>query len=846
MSHPLHAHLASQLEEKLKRRRVVLFYDPRKEFTAFVEEELEEIGRAANDLERVAVSETLTTIVPYHGSLFGVRSLAEPVVQQDAPGPVLIYLPGAKRHNEGSVLLELELGGATYEPQLKRLARHVLRGFFTDGAIDEMLQPEALTYADVVALVGQAEGGGQASVLKTILPDLPSEMMLAIWLSSDVPDQQISQRAAADELYQLIRARLGLEIDPATSLVEARMRCRRYVLVNEFRDDLAADPPAVTSTVPSAPSKEHLDRVRSVAQSMRRDHGNLYPDTADQVEAELDLSEAEVDPLSLGAIDTFRFEERRLLSAAVDLVAKGQYDRALELVEGRSRSFWLDRDVARRAQWEACRLAAKLGQEAARVGASLAKPPATASAWMEAYTDAGGWFQLDRLQRRVEAWLGRMDEEPEAEPAVASLRSECDELLKTMALGFSAALAEAGWNLDGPEAQTHVYPGKVKGAAGKVAYFFVDALRYEMGVELAEHLEGAEELSLTPAVAALPTITPVGMAALLPGASSSFSVVESNGKLAAQIGETELTGWADRWKYLQARVPGVAELSLSAVVQRRPKDLSSIVDDCSLLIVRSQDIDFAGEQDNELARQVMDTVIGNLARAVQKLAKAGIESFVITADHGHLFSLRREEDMRTDNPAGNAVGLHRRCWVGRGGTTPAGCTRVSGAELGYDTDLDFVFPTGLGVFRSGGGLAYHHGGVSLQELVVPVLSFRLAAASEGRTAEKLAQLGDVPDAVTNRVVAVKVTVIGDVLSTKPMRLRVMLLSDGEQVGEGGMASSGDFDIGSGVLTAERGTEANVALMLSRDDCTSVQIVLQDADSRAIYDQTSTLPVKLGI
>ena len=64
---------------------------------------------------------------------------------------------------------------------------------------------------------------------------------------------------------------------------------------------------------------------------------------------------------------------------------------------------------------------------------------------------------------------------------------------------------------------------------GRVAYFFVDAMRFEMGVELARQLEVTKDLTIRPAIAALPTITPVGMAALLPGASASFSVVEQKG-----------------------------------------------------------------------------------------------------------------------------------------------------------------------------------------------------------------------------------------------------------------------------------------------------------------------------
>ena len=86
-------------------------------------------------------------------------------------------------------------------------------------------------------------------------------------------------------------------------------------------------------------------------------------------------------------------------------------------------------------------------------------------------------------------------------------------------------------------------------------------------------------------------------------------------------------------------------------------------------MVRSQEIDALGENVDELtARSAMDSVIGNVARAIRKLAKAGIESFVITADHGHQFSIRKDDDMKIDNPGGDTVELHRRCWIGHGGS----------------------------------------------------------------------------------------------------------------------------------------------------------------------------------
>ena len=160
----------------------------------------------------------------------------------------------------------------------------------------------------------------------------------------------------------------------------------------------------------------------------------------------------------------------------------------------------------------------------------------------------------------------------------------------------------------------------------------------------------------------------------------------------------------------------------------RPSKLEATIGDASLVLVRSQEIDLAGE--TGFARYVMETVVSNIARAARKLASAGVEAFVVSADHGHQFASRKEEDMRIDAPGGDTVELHRRCWIGRGGATPPGTIRVSAAELGYDSDLDFVFPKGLGVFKAGGDLAYHHGGISLQEMVVPVVTFRIPAAPE--------------------------------------------------------------------------------------------------------------------
>ena len=91
----------------------------------------------------VFVRDRQTLVARYEGSFFAVRAAVESTVAEDEPDPLLIYVPGVARDQNDSVLMELEKGGTRYEPQLKRHARTLLRRFYTDGEIDDMLAPEA-------------------------------------------------------------------------------------------------------------------------------------------------------------------------------------------------------------------------------------------------------------------------------------------------------------------------------------------------------------------------------------------------------------------------------------------------------------------------------------------------------------------------------------------------------------------------------------------------------------------------------------------------------------------------------------------------------------------------------
>ncbi len=854
MSHAFHRYLCKQLGEQLLRRRVVVFYDPRREFGPFVDE-LPEAGPGLGQLPRVFLDsqpDPTAHLARFDGSFFGLRASVEPVAKLNNPDFLIIYLPGVVRDRKNSVLMELETGGTRYEPQLKRLARNVLRQYHTDGDIDQLLASETVTYQDIADFLQQSERGAtQPSMLRTIFGGLSSEDLLARWLADDAEDNVIAEKNATGELLKLIESRLGYELDSATSIGFARGKVVRYVLANDFRSDLNCDPPSIISIVPAPGTSEQLNRVRDVVARLRAAHSAAYQELADQAEATLGLSTAGINPAHIGSVDTFRFEEKALLGYADALIARKKYAEALDIISHRSRSFWIDRDVARRAQWDACRFMAELGHAVEEIHPEVSqfasKAGTSAARWLEAYTKPRGWHRLDLLHRSLEAWVAKMNDEPEAEKGLGVVRRHHEDVLKKMAEGFSRAFAQSGWTIPGALHQTRIYTDVVKTMGGRVAYFLVDAMRYEMGVDLAQQLQHSKDVTVRPAIAVLPSITPLGMAALLPEASSSYSVVVHRGHLAARIGDTVMPSLAERMRYLRAVRGDAKDLDLGNLLQRTTKSLTRSLDGVSLLVVRSQSIDGLGEMDGGLvARQIMDTVVGNIARAVRKLAKLGFDAFVITADHGHQFTLRKGEDMQIDNPGGKKVDLHRRCWAGHGGQTPPGCLRVSGAELGYDTDLEFIFAESLSVFRAGGDLSFHHGGVSLQELVVPVVSLRLPTQEATQRSVAVAQLADVPESVANRTIGVRVVLSATLFQTEPVSLRVVLVSEGEEVGQAGMALDAEFDRTTGVLQVMPGTEVTVGLMLIRDDCKSVRIVVQDPTNDAVLDQSDELPVKLGI
>ncbi|MCA9173124.1 MAG: PglZ domain-containing protein [Planctomycetales bacterium] len=847
--HELHEHLTQSLAERLKKRRVVTWYDPRREFTAYIAELAGGAAPETCQIDSVEVSGKSTSLCVMQESFFEAKFVAETCVAGDAPDPLLIYIPGKDRHDDSAILMELEAGGDRWEPQLKREARRVLKKRFGDGQIDQMLGSPNVTYQDIVGLL---EGDGNEHASGSLLEVIYSEAkgsnaaVLAAWLAGANRDADIVDKGAKQELFQLIQSRLGLELSADAELEDARKKVCRYVLLGEFRKDLKGDPPPSLNMV-SQPATKQLELVLEVAKSVRETHATYYVKIADDIQQELHLDSLGIAPEKLGTIDTFRFEEQVLLEHVGNLIVAGKFADAHDVVKHRGLSFWALHQLERQEQWQAYGLAAQLGMAVAEVTKQLPDSKKTVVNWTEGYVAENGWYRIDRLHRQLESTLAAMTDTIASEKVVHRVRKDYESLVDKMTTGFVSAFKESGWSMPGVLQQTQIYSKEVHSPSEVTCFILADALRYEMGVELMGLLENAEQLSIQPAIGSIPTITPIGMAALMPGAEESFSVVECGKDIGARINASVTGSLNDRRKVWKGKVPDVVDLDLDKVLSHSNSQLQKKVKDAPLLIVRSVEIDAMGEGGNTfLARQVMDTAINNVARAIKRLAGMGISRFVVAADHGHLFIHERDESERIEKPGGEQVSLHRRCWTGRGGSTPPSTVRISASQLGYDSDLDFVFPTNNSVFKAGGDLAYYHGGLSLQELLVPVLSIRMPAQVEAQSSGINMTLTKVPEKIANRIVTFGVVAENSLFSEDSFSVRPVLLHNGQHVGHVGMVLDAEHEASTQTVRMKPGTSCTVGVQLLRDDVDSVEIVVLDPETDRILAKSNKIPVKLGI
>jgi hypothetical protein len=302
------------------------------------------------------------------------------------------------------------------------------------------------------------------------------------------------------------------------------------------------------------------------------------------------------------------------------------------------------------------------------------------------------------------------------------------------------------------------------------------------------------------------------------------------------------------WISERAGVPALT-LKLSDIVRltpKRKKDLSEV----KLVVVTSQEIDRLGEEgaDEGEVRVYMDEVLEKLRRGIRNLTSAGFNHFVVTADHGFLFTEGLERGLQMDPPGGKTVELHPRFWIGQGGNNGEGYFRVNASDLELGGALEFAFPKGLGTFKvKGGAGSYYHGGPTLQESLLPLCHLKAKPSVVSRDKAFKIKMNLAKPKISNRFFSVVVSLEAQgLLPTAQKRVRLEILSGKAEVGGVAMAAYG-FEEGTREFLVQSGQPNAVTVMLNpREPLKALTIRSVDCETQLVLETISDIPVDLAI
>lgn len=263
-----------------------------------------------------------------------------------------------------------------------------------------------------------------------------------------------------------------------------------------------------------------------------------------------------------------------------------------------------------------------------------------------------------------------------------------------------------------------------KGGHKKAVVVISDAMRFEVAKELEARVLGLDKFNAeTEAMlGVLPSYTQLGMAALLPHSMLAHS---SNGDPVLVDG-VRSDGSVNRSKILET-VGGVVVQSKD-FVEMKPAERRDLYSSHQVLYVYHDTIDATGDSAKSEHRTfaAVSEALDQLVDVVKKLANANATNIFVTADHGFLYQRSKlaPQFNLTVKPQGEQiVAATRRYVLGRGLKENAAFRTFNPEQVGLSSDLEVQIPNSIHrIVKPGAGFQFVHGGASLQEIVVPVVS----------------------------------------------------------------------------------------------------------------------------
>lgn len=692
-------------------------------------------------------------------------------------------------------------------------------------------------------VVIDALGGGLGWPNLRALLKVESSRDILFALLAPSPQQESALKesdAWVAEVRDLLKSSIGLTLKTkGKTWSSIANELWRFVLFSEFVFDLPEQLPAALADIPRA---DNIARpvIEGLCDDLRNDRRtqSLYIDRAEEVEGELELVAHCAQLVDLGRRDTFPFEERTFLVRAIATIQAEDADQVRKILTQHQNSVWMGKGESH-AQWDLLRSAVDLMQSCEDLDRQLAGHTRNLETLLEFYVSS--LREVDRLHREFEQAVSDFewqDADGVMTPVKQQARKQYGKLVEKVQVAFTGQLQNSGWPLPGYLANADIFDRlvapKLQQNGRKVAYLMIDALRYELGVALERQLAEDGVVELKTALVQLPSVTPVGMASLLPGAGQQLYLRNADQSIQPMLGDQVVGTVAQRMDVFRKRYgQRFAEGRLEEFV-RDKVDFSTDID---LLVLRAVEIDSHFESHPDTAPAEITNALKRIRMAIHKLTQRGFHEVVIATDHGFFMNNHAGAGDVCAKPAGNWLMVHDRCALGDG-SVDSHHLLMSAEKLGIRGDFSkFAAPQTLAAYRT--GLLYYHGGASLQECVVPVITMQLKVQEQPSLDKAAITISYKNGAkrITTRVPVIDMSVeTADMFSTES-DFEILLEAHnnkGEVVGEA--KAGGAVNPATGTLIIKAGEKVQVTLKMQMEFEGKFKVKALNPKTNAIFSQ----------
>lgn len=249
-------------------------------------------------------------------------------------------------------------------------------------------------------------------------------------------------------------------------------------------------------------------------------------------------------------------------------------------------------------------------------------------------------------------------------------------------------------------------------ATGRRAVIIVDALRYDCAVAIGTLLR-EQQVEVEPMMAPLPTVTPIGMTAILPLSKADVKFQIKSNALHPMLNGTDAAVSANRRAFLTAYGADCRDIADIENASAALPDLGEL-----LAVFGHEEVDHIGHGDAQTLIRHIQLEIERLARLVRKLHRWGYPEVHVVTDHGFLLvdEASLPEEVHCEK-AWCHVYKERFALVPANADVP-----LTTFPFAWDKSIRVAVPGGLAFFKA--EKSFSHGGATLQEMIVPHLVSR--------------------------------------------------------------------------------------------------------------------------